>query len=206
MDKNNSHLIDKTSLILNDTLPKNQEQMSKIIQRNLKDFYLQIAEDTHKLSISITSDKSLQTFIDNFETKYNSMMQTIQQPLYSFFTASEDRINKNIDTLKESSASSLSSQTKVFEELGEFLGKYKVSSNKGKYGEQNLCSILNTLYGSAEVKDTTGTKASGDFIMKRIDKQNILFENKEYDRNIDKEEVAKFIRDIDTQNMNEVFS
>jgi len=205
MDKNNSHLIDKTTLILNETIPKNQEQMTKQIQRNLKDFYLQIAEDTHKLSLSINGDKSLQSFIDNFETKYNSMMQTIQQPLYSFFTASEDRINKNIDTLKESSASSLSSQTKLFEELGEFLGKYKVSSNKGKYGEQNLCSILNALYGSAEVKDSHGIKASGDFIMKRLDKPTILFENKEYDRNIDKDEVAKFIRDIDTQNMNGVF-
>jgi hypothetical protein len=80
-----------------------------------------------------------------------------------------------------------------------------MSSNKGKYGEQNLCSILNTMFPSAEVQDTTGTKASGDFLLRRIDKPQILFENKEYKANIDKEEVSKFIRDIDTQNTNGIF-
>ena len=133
------------------------------------------------------------------------MLQNMQQPLYSFFTASENRITQNIDSLKETNSTSLASQHKLYEDLGEFLGKYNVSSNKGKYGEHNLSSILTSLYQSAEIKDTTGTKASGDFIMKRIDKPNILLENKDYKANIDKEEVAKFIRDVDTQNMSGIF-
>jgi hypothetical protein len=153
----------------------------------------------------MNSESSFTEFIKTFDTKYQSMMQNIQQPLYSFFSASEDRISKNIDALKDTSVQSLSHQNKVFEELGEFLGKYKGSSNKGKYGEQQLGSILNSLYPTAEVVNTTGTKATGDFIMKRIDKPNILFENKEYDYNIPKDEIAKFIRDIDTQNMSGVF-
>jgi len=41
--------------------------------------------------------------------------------------------------------------------------------------------------------------------MKRIDKPSVLFENKEYDYNIPKDEIAKFIRDIDTQNMSGIF-
>jgi len=41
--------------------------------------------------------------------------------------------------------------------------------------------------------------------MKRIEKPTIMFENKEYDRNIDKDEIAKFIRDIDIQNINGIF-
>jgi hypothetical protein len=48
-------------------------------------------------------------------------------------------------------------------------------------------------------------KASGDFIMKRNEKPTILFENKEYEHNVNKDEVIKFIRDIDVQNMNGVF-
>jgi len=133
------------------------------------------------------------------------MLQTIQQPLFSFFTASEDRITKNIDILKESSLHTQSAQKPILDELGEFLGKYNMSSNKGKYGEQNLCSILTNMFPSAEIQDTTGLKASGDFIVRRLDKPTILFENKEYKANIDKEEIAKFIRDIDTQNVNGVF-
>jgi hypothetical protein len=125
--------------------------------------------------------------------------------LYSFFTASENRINQNIDVLKETATNSLSSQTKLQEDLGEFLSKYNVSSNKGKYGEQNLCNILNSLYQNAEIKDTTSIKSSGDFIMERPDKPTILFENKDYKQNINKEEIAKFIVDVDTQNTHGIF-
>jgi len=41
--------------------------------------------------------------------------------------------------------------------------------------------------------------------MKRMDKPTILFENKEYDHNIPKDEVSKFIRDIDVQNTHGIF-
>lgn len=205
IEKNNSHLIDKTTLILNDVIPKNQEHLSNQIQSNIKNLHLLITDDTNKLAKNMNNDKSLQDFINNFETKYNSMMQTIQQPLYSFFTASENRINQNIDILKENTNSSLLSQNKLQEELGEFLGKYNVSSNKGKFGEENLSTILNSMYQNAEIKNTTGTKSSGDFIVKRLDKPTILFETKEYKNNIDKEEIAKFIVDVENQAVNGIF-
>jgi hypothetical protein len=205
MDKNNVHLIDKTTLILNDVIPKNQELFNKQLQVSLKQFYNLITEDTNKLAKTMNNDKSLQDFIHNFENKYSAMMNTIQQPLFSFFTASENRITQNIDVLKENSSIALSSQTKLQEELGEFLGKYNVSSNKGKFGEQNLFTILNSIYQSAEIKNTTGTKSSGDFIMKRLDKPTIMFENKEYKNNIDKEEISKFIVDIENQNTHGIF-
>ena len=38
-----------------------------------------------------------------------------------------------------------------------------------------------------------------------MDKPPILLENKDYSHNINKEEVAKFIRDVETQNMNGIF-
>jgi hypothetical protein len=205
LDKNNSHLIDKTTLIINEVLPKNQDQLIKELQLNFRQFHTMITEDTSKIAKACSNEKSMNEFIAQFESKYSTMLQTVQQPLFTFLTASEDRISKNIDGLKEISTSSSMSQKPILDELGEFLGKYNVSSNKGKYGEQNLSSILNTLYQSAEIKDTSGTKASGDFIMRRLEKPPILFENKEYKANIDKDEIAKFIRDIDVQNVNGIF-
>lgn len=41
---------------------------------------------------------------------------------------------------------------------------------------KNLYSILNSVYSNAEIKNTSGMKASGDFIMKRNEKPSILFE------------------------------
>ena len=194
MEKNSEHLLDKTTILLNDVIPRSQERFHGAIQTSLKDLHTEMNEDMSKMIASSSNEQALQAFLTNFESKYNTMMQTVQQPLFSFFTASEDRIAKNIDILKETSQTTLSAQKPILDDLSEFLGKYNMSSNKGKYGEQNLCSILTSMYPSAEIQDTTGIKASGDFIVKRLDKKPILFENKEYKANIDKDEIAKFIR------------
>jgi hypothetical protein len=61
------------------------------------------------------------------------------------------------------------------------------------------------MFPSAEVVNTSGTKASCDFLLKRENKSNILFENKAYDRNVNPDEVQKFIRDIQESKMNGVF-
>ena len=205
IEKNNSHLLDKTNILLNDIIPKNQERSNLQLYSNIKDFHSKMNEEITKMFNSSNNDKSIQTFLVNFDNKYTSMLQTIQQPLFSFFTASEDRITKNIDFIKETSMNTQTAQKPILDELSEFLGKYNMSSNKGKYGEHNLCSILTSMFPSAEIQDTTGIKASGDFIVRRLDKPAILFENKEYKANIDKDEIAKFIRDIDTQNINGIF-
>jgi len=41
--------------------------------------------------------------------------------------------------------------------------------------------------------------------MKRVDKPDIMIENKEYNYNIPKEEISKFIRDIEALNMSGIF-
>jgi hypothetical protein len=205
IDKNNNHIIDKTTLLINDIMPKNMDNINKQMQTTIKNFYALIMEETKKLSKENSNEKSFNEFVNKLDTKYSTMLQSIQQPLFSFFTASENRINNNIDILKESSYNSTLTQNKLSEELTEFLGKYKNSSNKGKFGEENLSTILNSMYETAEIKDTTSLKSSGDFIMKRLDRPTIMFENKEYKNNIDKEEVAKFIVDIENQNTHGIF-
>ena len=205
IDKNNDLLLSKTTLMLNDVIPKTNEASSRQIQNTFKQLHEQVVDESRKLLQSSSGEKALNDFITSFETKYSSMLQTIQQPLYAFFTASENRINTNINVLKDSTVLSMSTQTKLQAELGDFLGKYKNSSSKGKLGEQRLKSVLDELYNTADLQNTTGIKASGDFIMKRVDQPTILFENKEYDYNIPKDEVQKFIRDVENQNMNGVF-
>jgi hypothetical protein len=59
-----------------------------------------------------------------------------------------------------------------------------------------LETVLNKLYPTADVANTTATKASGDFVMKREDRPIIMIENKNYERNVNLEEVKKFLRDV----------
>jgi len=127
------------------------------------------------------------------------------QPLFTYINASEERINKNVISIKESSTSQNSVQEKIMNELSEFLGKYKNSSYKGQYGENQLESVLNQMFPSAEVINTTGIKASCDFRVNRANQDTILFETKNYDRNVTLDEVKKFIRDIEQQKCHGVF-
>ncbi len=205
LDKNADLIFSKTSMLFNDCIPKNNEKLNQDIQTNLKTLYDNLAQETQKLAKTTSSENSFADFISTFEAKYASTIQTIQQPLYACLTSSEGRISNNLEQIKETFAASIQPQTKIFDDLGDFLSKYNVSSNKGKYGEQNLHAILNSLYQSADIKNTTGQKSSGDFIMKRLDRPTILFENKDYKFNIDKEEISKFINDVVNQNTHGIF-
>ena len=83
----------------------------------------------------------------------------------------------------------------------EFLKKNNTStsSNIGNISEEKLLVVLTKIYPNAELIDCSGKSKHGDILMKRNLKKNILFENKNYSKNVPKEEVLKFIRDCDEQ-------
>ena len=135
----------------------------------------------------------------SFETKSNNMIQ----PILTCMNASEDRINQNVISLKNDSQAS--AQEKIMTELSEFLGKYKNSSYKGQFGENQLETVLTQLFPSGEVLNTTGQKAACDFRVNRTSHPTILVETKNYDRNVTLDEVKKFIRDIEEQKCHGIF-
>lgn len=205
IDKSNSILVDKTMLILNDIIPKNQDTLHKQIKDNLKELHVSISNDTYKLTENVNNKDAQIEFLTTIENKLSTVIQNIQQPLYSTLSATEERLSNSINTIKETTRNAVNTQDKLFGELEGFLGKYKSSTHKGKFGEEQLGSLLNSIYNNAEITNTTGQKAAGDFIMKRMDKPDIMIENKEYNYNIPKEEISKFIRDIETLNMSGIF-
>jgi hypothetical protein len=205
IDKSNSILVDKTTLILNDIIPKNQGTLQIQIKESLKELHNSITNDTYKLSENVNNKDAQTDFLNNIENKISNVIHNIQQPLYSTLSASEERLSTSINNLKETTLTTVSKQDKLFGELEGFLGKYKSSTHKGKVGEEQLCSLLNSIYNNAEITNTTGQKAAGDFLVKRLDKPDIMIENKEYNYNIPKEEISKFIRDIEALNMSGIF-
>lgn len=205
IDKSNCALVDKTTILLNDIIPRNNSSVQTIIKENLRDLHDTINNDTQKLTAQINNQSAQTNFLSNIENKLSNIIQNIQQPLYSTLTASEERLTTNINVIRDATNNSVVSQNKLFGELEGFLSKYKNSSHKGKLAEGELSTVLHSIYNTAEIINTTGSKASGDFILKRFDKPDIMIENKEYNYNIPKEEVSKFIRDVDTLNMSGIF-
>ena len=100
IEKNNDHLIDKTTLLLNEVIPKTNEPFQKTIQENLKKFYSTLREDTDHLLESVNND-SLKEFLNTFELKSSLMLQQVLQPIFTSIQSTEERLNNNIANIKE---------------------------------------------------------------------------------------------------------
>jgi len=116
-----------------------------------------------------------------------------------------ERINNNFNnyqTLMISRIDTIHNSTSSFQE---FMNKYQNSSLKGQFGENKLSSVLNETFTTGEIINTSGTKCSCDYLLKRENTSDIYFENKDYSANVGPKEVKKFIRDIEEQNSHGIF-
>jgi len=197
IEKENKIIIDKTTLIIGDVIPKHNLQYYNQYEVIIKNF----KEDLKKDILDNKSDISIEKLNNILADKYNSLITSVQQQLITYISSSEERIRNNINDIKDITNNNKLNQDKLNEDLSLFLSNYKISSKKGEFGEQLLNNILSSLFPSSEIINTSGLTSSGDFILKRSNKVPILFENKNYDSsNVPKKEVDKFIYDIETQN------
>ena len=181
---------------INSSIPKTQEDNNKKIQDSLISFQRTINEDIKSYLSSNNSETSLKDFISTLDSK----IVTMQQPIYTFISSNQEQLNTKLNSLRDESVVNKSANEKVMSDLNDFLTKYKTSSQfKGQCSENMLGNILNKMYPTAEVINTTALKASGDFLLKRNGKQTILLENKNYEANVNLDEIKKFLRDVNEQ-------
>ena len=193
LKEQNSMMIDKTHLLINDIMPKNNDSLSKQINEAIKSLHYSITEDTNKFLSASINPRTLQDFISNLEQK---------------FTQSEQRLETNIreikttnDTIREISTSHQQTSVSLNATVSDMLKKMENGSSKGKISENIVFNILNTLYPSAQDIEYVGDKKeTGDIMLVRENKPTILIENKNWEKIVSKEEVKKFIHDVETQN------
>ena len=200
----NDVLLDKTKLALSEIIPRYNETTRNEITLIISQFERSMCEELTKIKPEKPTTEIIDHLINNFENKFNNLLINITH-------ASEARINDNINSEKTIHEKFRSEISPVIQDLSkhmdrhnEFFDKFKNSSYKGSLGENNLEQILSTLYQSAEIVNTSKETASGDFVLKRGD-DKILFENKDYTRNVPLDEVKKFVRDTETQNCHGIF-
>lgn len=198
LEKENDKIVDKTTLIINDIVPKNISNyylQHEVAIKNFKEDMIKQIEQLKETNISIDKIQFI------FTEKYNNLSTTIQNNILNYITTSEEKIKNTINEIKDISSQTNVQQENINNELIKFLSQYKIASKKGQFGENLLESILTSLFPSAEIINTTGDSGSGDFILQRKDKFKILLENKNYDStNVSKKEVEKFINDVENQN------
>jgi len=182
-------IVDKVHIYIGESIPKN-------ISDQLAHFRLSLQEESSRMVHGQITAESLALFIDRFESKTTQILQTAQQPLYSCMSASESRLLTDIKAIQQMQHTNQA----IYENMADFLNrnKYKNSSAKGRFGEARMEEMMTVLYPSAEIINTTSIPNSGDFLIRGRSPSlpDILVETKEYTRNVAKEEVEKFIRDV----------
>lgn len=204
LDKNNSQLIDKTQILLNDIIPKSQDKHYKQILDSIQIFHKTIGEDTKELLKCFDkngSKESIKDFISQFDAKSSLMIQTVQQPIYSFISASEERIHNSITLLKESASLNQIAHSKTFDELSKFMNKYVNSNEMNMNINKELEQTLTKLYNTSKIIRING----GHFLMSRYSKPTIFLHNCIQETNIDEDEIKHFINHIEQNNCNGVF-
>jgi hypothetical protein len=219
MEQSNLQLFERlTYTLMKDMLP----EQSKTIQENVKQFVNMHMEETKrmillnqqtnsdilakvkessrsseekdellKLFLAKNKEDQVQLFIENFEKKYTHLIQTL--------------VHNGNDRLLGQMTKQEVVQGKIFSEMEEFLSKYRNSSHKGQLEENHLFCTLTSMFPCANIIDTSKRTSSGDFILTRENRDDILIENKDYKRNVNTEEIQKFIVDCEVQKMHGIF-
>jgi len=201
----NSILMDKTNILLNDVLPKSNDQLSKQLNGAIREMQKTIVDDTHKfLSGSTISPQSLQDFINTLDATLTVSLQSSQAQTEKRIDTSIREIktssDANLGAIKELSSANQQITCALTHSVSEMLKKMENSSVKGKISENILFNTLVSLYPCAQIDSVGTTKETGDIIVTRKDRPRILIENKNWDKNVVQEEVKKFLHDVEQQN------
>ena len=169
--------LENSSKILNDLLSYTRETLSNSNSRHQQDLCNEI-----KYMLSSTLKESNTT-----------------QHILNIVTSSEARMTQILNDLRGDATNTQNLNVQLNSLLDKFNNN---SSTKGRLSENILSNVLSKLYPTAEVTDTRDTAHSCDIRLRRMNgKPDILFENKNYTRNVNTEEVKKFQEDIKTHNV-----
>jgi hypothetical protein len=202
IEKSNDNLLTKTTLLINDIVPKSQEKNVSIIESHIKNYCSTICNDTQKLIQMHSKDTNNVDVISGLlETQMNKMINSIQQPIYNLLNANEDKSNSNFNSLRDSLSVQKETQLKMSSDINSFLSRYKNNSQfKGDVGETNLMFMLQSIMPTDEITRVNSQTSTCDIKVRRKgNKPSILFECKEQSYSVPTDEVEKFKRDLQSQ-------
>lgn len=210
LQQQSSVLEDKVRIILQDVLPKTQTTIKHDLETSLKTLYQSVQEETNQLLEKSIDKKTLEELANTIDNKFAKSLVSSQTFLNNMISSTEQRINKTLGDGQSLTVTGMQSientinntqyeQKSLQQNVSDLLRKMDNSSAKGKISENLLQHILHGAYPSAQVDFVGTAKETGDILMYRQNKPTILFENKNYERNVGQDEVKKFIRDIEVQ-------
>jgi len=198
-------MLERTSSIFSDTLPKNNKLLQDSLENTIASVNRDINADAKRLLENTITQDSLDNFIASVDGKMTQAMSNSQQLFATNLASAEKRLDDRISSVKQTTDGHLTSTTALANNVTSLLQKMENSSVKGALSENIIFNILHSLYPMAGIEHVGQQKETGDIIITRPDKPKILVENKNWTRNVSQDEVKKFIKDIEKQKCSGVF-
>jgi len=187
-----SSLLDKTTILINDIFPKNQENIIKEIIPIISQLQSSIIDETKKVNSGSIDKTILENLLQIFEQKFNQAVFQSQININAVITANDNRIESKLAELRDISNESNNISRILTENTATLSRQSDNSAIKGRISEIQLMDIIHKLFPSGDIYDTSQENEQGDIHLIRDNKPTIVFENKCYTRNVDKREVDKF--------------
>lgn len=190
------HSFDKKLSDNNNSLLATTKEIINSITNNTTRDIISLSKDIESSSknleiINSNSLKDIKDYIkDNNQLSFisNELNNNIHNQLSSSVNIIKTSIDDSINTIKPA----IDNISNIF--------LHKNSSVKGKVSENILEVLLSKTFPSYIIQRTSSEARSGDFILRNetsnISRPAILLENKDYDKNVNTDEINKFIRDV----------
>lgn len=166
---------------------------------------------------NISEDRIIES-ISSIKNTIGDMNNNTEEKIKSIFKLNSyenvNNISKNISELITNNRNLITKDNEItfqkmvnilpkelIDEMKEYFGKNKVSAYIGKHSENNVELILNNIFPDAEISNMSKTNHSGDFHLKRLNKDAIIIENKCYKKNVNYDSVEQFHNDCKDLNM-----
>jgi hypothetical protein len=170
LEKNRDILIDVKTEIINRLM----ENINMSVMKNTSEMNIVRKEILDNIFVGLNKEK-LVSMSDNIDNIKSFMILKIEE----LMTLQKDNIP-------------------LYKSLSDYVNKYKNPNKKGELGEYRLHKVLVEILPESDIITTIGEKGSGDYLIKRDNKKDILIETKIYSTNVPKNELIKFIKDVKT--------
>lgn len=199
IEVNNTNLLSKTIEVIRSVIPNINAKQFEEINRSLYSFQKAISADTQNL-LKTADTQSLKEYMNNFEIKSSLMLQNIQQPIISFITSSEERINNNVNSVKEN-ISNMDEMHKTFtNNITSIINNHQNTKIKQDISNKHFISFLTKSFGSADISSKLFGMNNPTIIMKRQSNPTILIQNYELDTNVCVDEMSSFMNILSDEN------
>jgi len=174
-----------------------QTHQQELIEKNMSELKTLLKDLNNSDKPNTSHMDSIKEYINNFEMKSSMLLQNAQQPIYSFLSSSEDRLQQSISSIKKESSLDDESRMmlKDISKMLSLLPDYICS-------EDMLSKKLTKLYNTADIRNLSCDEDRQSVLMKRFRKPTTFFQLVSQDENVNSEQITEMLACLSEQNCN----